>query len=64
MPRRLPAAGLEVRGVSGLAILVLIVGAGVFILDRIAEDDAIDNAREITRWPRTAPSSRTSPTPC
>ena len=33
--------------VSGLAILLLIAGAGVFILDKIAEDDAVGNAREI-----------------
>src|SRR5262249_23883283 len=32
---------------SSLAILVLIAAAGVFILDRIAEDDAVGNAREI-----------------
>ena len=32
---------------SGLAILVLIACAGVFILDRIAQDDAVGNAREI-----------------
>lgn len=48
MPRRLPAAVWKFA-ISGLAVLVLIVGAGVFILDRVAEDEAVDNAREITR---------------
>ena len=48
MPRRLPAAVWKFA-ISGLAVLVLIVGAGVFILDRIAEGEAIDNAREITQ---------------
>jgi two-component system NarL family sensor kinase len=48
VPRRLPAAVWKFA-VSGLAVLVLIVCAGVFIFDRIAEDDAIDNAREITQ---------------
>lgn len=48
MPRRLPSAVWKFA-VSGLAVLVLIVGAGVFILDRIAESEAIDNALEITQ---------------
>jgi signal transduction histidine kinase len=48
VPRRLPSAVWKFA-ISGLAVLVLIVGAGVFILDRIAEDDAIDNAAEITQ---------------
>jgi two-component system NarL family sensor kinase len=48
VPRRLPSAVWKFA-LSGLAVLVLIVGAGVFILDRIAEDDAIENAAEITR---------------
>ena len=48
MPRRLPSAVWKFA-ISGLAVLVLIVGAGVFILDRIAEGDAIDNAAEITQ---------------
>lgn len=48
MPRRLPSAVWKFA-LSGLAVLVLIVGAGVFILDRIAESDAIDSAVEITR---------------
>jgi signal transduction histidine kinase len=47
VPRRLPAAVWKFA-LSGLAVLVLIAGAGVFILDRIAEGEAIENAREIT----------------
>jgi two-component system, NarL family, sensor kinase len=48
VPRRLPSAVWKFA-ISGLAVLLLIVAAGVFILDRVAEDEAIDNAREITR---------------
>ena len=43
---RLPAPVWKFA-VSGLAILVLLACAGVFILDRIAEDDAVGNAREV-----------------
>jgi len=42
-----PATPVWKFAVSGLAILVLIAAAGVFILDKIAQDDAVGNAREI-----------------